>query len=185
MADRLQRALRELAAALDEAAEEDRWEVVRVLEEVAPALRGETRQNEDTQLAQSVSAPVGGAGAEGVSQDLLASPPRTQDQPPVLKPEIGGFSLASSSTSSLACGSTVAYHQDLRHYVVVECPGKPALLGYVCGPAASTWRRLEAQLPSGKLSTSRARLRRVVNKEEAAQVWAVAHPGTEMPMVCL
>ena len=185
MADRLQRALRELAAALDEAAEEDRWEVVRVLEEVAPALRGDTRQNEDTQLAQSVSAPVRRAGTEEVSQDSRASPQRTQVQPPVLKPECGELTLASSSTSSLACGSAVAYHQDLRHYVVVECPGKPALLGYVCGPAASTWRRLEAQLPSGKLSTSRARLRRVVNKEEAARVWAVAHPGTEMPMVCL
>ena len=125
MADRLQRALRELAAALDEAAEEDRWEVVRVLEEVAPALRGDTRQNEDTQLAQSVSAPVRRAGTEEVSQDSRASPPRTQVQPPVLKPECGELTLASSSTSSLACGSTVAYHQDLRHYVVVECPGKP------------------------------------------------------------
>ena len=161
MADRLQRALRELAAALDEAAEEDRWEVVRVLEEATPALREGKKRESETAVHGSPTRqqPVASGGAEA--------------------------SACSSGTSSSVCGSTVSYHEDWRHYMGVECPGVPSLLGYVAGPASSTWRRLEARLPGGKLSASRARLRRVCSREEAAKVWAEAHPDVVMPTVRL
>lgn len=83
------------------------------------------------------------------------------------------------STAISACGSDVVYHVDWRHYIVVANP--TGELGYVCGPAASTWPRLEKRLRGGKLAGSGARLRRVESQKEAEEVWKKAHGEKPMP----
>ena len=92
-------------------------------------------------------------------------------------PEVKSGDLPSTAIS--ACGSDVVYHVDWRHYIVVANP--TGELGYVCGPAASTWPCLEKRLRGGKLAGSGARLRRVESQKEAEEVWKKAHGEKPMP----
>lgn len=82
-------------------------------------------------------------------------------------------------TPSGPTGSVIAYHQDVRHYVVVEHP--KGLVGYLVGPGATTWRALESTLPGRRLQGSGARLRRVDNRQEAKKIWEASHGSRQMP----
>ena len=79
------------------------------------------------------------------------------------------------STSGLdTSGSSVTYHADTRHYVVLANPRDPSFEGWTSGPAKTTWPRLEARLPGGQLSGSAVRLRRVSSKAEAEEEGSAA-----------
>jgi len=78
-------------------------------------------------------------------------------------------------------GSSVCYHGDTRFYVVLANPREPHKVGWTAGPAKTTWPRLEAALPNGRLSGSRVRLRRVQSLAEAETLWCREHPGVPLP----
>jgi len=159
MSRRLQDALRELAAALEEVEEEERRGVVSAAGRAAAGVR-----------TQPV---VGAAAAE-------------KEFEPVPKAKASTASLPEGSVvNSRATGSHVAYHEDWRHYVILANPRKPDFVGYISGPGATTWRRIEKALPTGKLCTSAARLRRVDSESQARQVWAEAHGSRAMPALTL
>ncbi|CAE7853527.1 unnamed protein product, partial [Symbiodinium sp. KB8] len=152
---KLQAALRELAAALEEVEEEERWEVVSAVGRAAAGVR-----------TQPVSE-AASAEAKSASKPYAKQPSAPSSEAPV--------------ESGRASGSHVAYHEDWRHYVILANPKKPDLIGYISGPGATTWKRIEKALPTGKLCTSAARLRRVESENQARQVWAEAHGNREMP----
>ena len=156
MSRRLQAALRELAAALEEVEEEERWEVVSAVGRAAAGVRTQ---------------PVSEAEAKSESEPIAKRPAAPSVEAPV--------------ESGRASGSHVAYHEDWRHYVILANPKKPDLIGYISGPGATTWKRIEKALPTGKLCTSAARLRRVESENQARQVWAEAHGSREMPALKL
>ena len=159
MSRRLQAALRELAAALEEVEEEERWEVVSAVGRAAAGVR-----------TQPVSE-AASAEAKSASKPDAKQPSAPSSEAPV--------------ESGRASGSHVAYHEDWRHYVILANPKKPDLIGYISGPGATTWKRIEKALPTGKLCTSAARLRRVESENQARQVWAEAHGNREMPALKL
>ena len=138
MSERLQRALRELSAAL----EETTWDVV-------------------SPTSSSVS---------GTTVETSGSAEK-----PVRRPTV----VVTDTTAS-----SVAYHEDVRHYVVLSNPRDPSFVGWTAGPAATTWRRLEAKLPGGQLSDSAVRLRRVESKRAAEELWKQYQPG-RMPILPL
>jgi len=144
MSSRLERAIKELAAALEESQSESGWELVR----------------------ESSAEPR-------ASTDLPCDSGKSEEKP-------GGQTKEKSVvTPSGPTGSVIAYHQDVRHYVVVEHP--KGLVGYLVGPGATTWRALEATLPGRRLQGSGARLRRVDNRQEAKKIWEASHGSRQMP----
>ena len=168
MSSRLSKALRELAAALEEV-EGDHWEVL----------------SEAVSSATSVAA---GANAARGSEGPPAKPEEhtqrfeqasTSVAPPAV--EEVKEQKAGPKEASPVCGSTVCYHGDLRHYIVLECPGRPGFIGYVAGPAATTWKKIEKLLPGGRLSGSQARLRRVQSRRQAEELWHASFPNVPMP----
>lgn len=78
------------------------------------------------------------------------------------------------------CGSDVAYHKDIRYYIVLGGGRKPELRGLWSGEASVAWRTLESQLVGGKLAGSGSRLRRVENFSQGLQMWEKQFPGEEM-----
>ena len=88
----------------------------------------------------------------------------------------GGPAPSPTSGASAASGPTasgVAYHSDLRLYLVLVWPGDESRAGlYVC-----KWRQLEALLPGQALAGSAARLRRVNSVAQAEQLWTQEFPG--------
>lgn len=94
----------------------------------------------------------------------------------------GGGKEESAVLPSAATASHVAYHPDVRHYIVLENPFDKSSLGYWVGPNPSTWRLLESRLKGGALKKSGARLRRVASEMEARQVWQKAFPEVAMPV---
>ena len=88
------------------------------------------------------------------------------------------------AVSGRATGSHVAYHEDIRCYIVLENPNDQTSLGFWQGPAPHTWRRIERTLKNGELWGSKARLRRVQTRQEAEELWQTVHPGRKMPVVC-
>lgn len=99
----------------------------------------------------------------------------------------GGDKAASSEKvggSVEITGTTVAHHSDIRHYLVFKNPGS-SKIGYICGPAATTWGKVERCLRGQKLSGSGARLRRVADLNEAQKLWAMSFPNQPMPWLDL
>ena len=104
------------------------------------------------------------------------------------RPASSGEGRGASSKVALASdpgGSSVAYREDWRHYVIVANPRNPSFVGWTSGRGGLTWRELESRLPGGRLSGSAVRLRRVDDKEHAELVWMAAHPGIKMPVLPL
>ena len=143
MSSRLERAIKELAAALEETQSDSDWELV-----------GEK------------------SGESGGSSHLPCENSKPVEKEVKKEKEL-------ESTPCVPTGSDIAYHQDIRHYVVVEHP--KGLVGYLVGPGASTWRALEATLPGRQLRGSGARLRRVDNRQEAMKIWEASHGSRLMP----
>ncbi|CAE7876069.1 ANK2, partial [Symbiodinium necroappetens] len=141
---RLSRALRELAAALDEvnaAAAED------------PVLR--------SGLSASSS------GASSGQQQRQQPQPRGEKKgvPTAAAPKATG---AAARVLSLG-GSSVAYRMDHRCYIVVSNPRAPDFVGFFEGEGAAAWKAIERRLPRGRLSGSSVRLRRVPSRQVAEQ----------------
>lgn len=158
---RLSRALRELAAALDEvnaAAAED------------PVLR--------SGLSASSS-----SGTSSGQQQLQLPRPRGERKgvPTAAAPKATGAATRAFSPG----GSSVAYRTDHRCYIVVSNPRVPDFVGFFEGEGAAAWKAIERQLPGGRLSGSSVRLRRVPSRQVAEQVWDAAWPGRPMPMLPL
>ncbi len=136
MSNRLARALRELADALDQTQEEGTWELV-------------------------------DSSAEAASSEDKVS----KEKPPVKEEE--------KPAPPFPTASTVAYKEDWRHYVIVKHPaGK---VGFIEGPGATTWKRIEATLPKKCLAGSGARLKRVEDRQQGLQIWQAAHGTLPMP----
>ena len=80
-------------------------------------------------------------------------------------------------------GSTVAYHRDVRCYLVFSNPHDPKSVGFWKGENPSTWKRIEATLKNQSLAGSGARLRRVDSKQQAEELWKKSFPSRPMPVV--
>jgi len=155
------KALAELGKALEEeglASSGDEWEKV---SDVSPKASSEKKGY--THVAPSVCT------GEAVEEKR----PRSHQQLPV-----------APVFSGRATGSHVAYHKDIRCYVVLENPNNQASLGFWRGPSPQTWRQIERTLKNGELRYSNARLRRVQSLQEAEELWQSVHPGRKMPVVC-
>jgi len=194
MPSRLSRALRELAAALEEEGD-DGWELVagdspRRRLSSPPAARSAPTVKAAASPPASSSLSTASAGSPLAA--TTPAPAKHQLEQATRNSRLGGAAargraVVDPSSGELpaakVCGSHVSYHQDIRHYIVLECPDRPSFVGYVSGPASSTWRTLERSLPTGQLYTSHARLRRVADRRQAEQVWQAAFPGIPMPML--
>ena len=156
MSGRLSRALRDLAAALDE---------------VDAAAKESERSFSATLVGPPSSSSSSGA-ARG-PETAASSGPRARAQ--------ATRTAESVRPTTEPTASSVAYRQDVRSYVIVSNPKNPSFVGYYEGQGASAWRAIESRLEGGRLSGSRARLRRVANRAEAALVWAAARPNEPMP----
>ena len=105
---------------------------------------------------------------------------------PVVKSSVGASSaLLQGPVQPAPAGpsaSHIAYHPDVRCYVVIANPADSSTLGFWSGPNPQTWCLLESKLKGKRLLGSGARLRRVQSLEEAKQIWATAHPSRTMPI---
>lgn len=164
---RVVKALAELGEALKEegfASSGEEWEKISVGSPKDPGLSSSAPA--DQSYSQKSSAVCSGEAA-------LEKPQGSQKQLPVA-PVVSGR----------ATGSHVAYHVEIRSYIVLENPNDQTSLGFWRGPAPHTWRRIERTLKNGELWGSKARLRRVQTRQEADELWRTVHPGREMPVVC-
>ncbi|CAE7383354.1 unnamed protein product, partial [Symbiodinium microadriaticum] len=149
MSDRISRALRELADALDDEA----WEVTR-----SP---GGGRAQAEELLREAgrrlQSSPVTGPSAQGrgvVTREPVVAGPTTSSSSPsrtcVTSASPGTEAVGARDTTA----SSVAYHRDWRIYVILANPKKPWMVGVISGPSPETWRLIERNLPGGRLSDS-------------------------------
>ena len=176
--DRLSGALRELAAALEEVAEEEKeWEVVapgqlsQATENAshtgprarAAALRvpPSSRPTSSSSTSAAASSTLGTAGRT----DTLPSSTRPQLQPEPGRPE------PQPEHKAATWGATP------RHYLVTFSPKDRALEGHWFGP----WAKLEPQLPGGKFFGSAVQLQKVKSKAMAEREWAAVHGRRPMP----
>ena len=162
MSERVQRALRELASALEEEAA-DNGRAPR-----GPPSRGRgTSPSASSTASYSSWSRVGGpcerAAATRVDP-LGADPPSTSQQQLPLP-------LGRVPASAVVRGAPV------NLYVILENPLQPHRVGWI----RTSWIQLERSLPSGQLSTSRVRLRRVATVEDAVQLWKKVHPNLPCP----
>ena len=80
---------------------------------------------------------------------------------------------SATSASSGPTASSVAYHSDLRLYLVLVWPGDETKAGrYVC-----TGRQLEVLLPGQALAGAAAKLKRVTSRSQAEELWSREFPG--------
>ena len=177
MPSRISAALRELAAALEEA-EGD--------EVSAPATsRPPSRPPSPAASAASTSSTMRKVLGEFVRVPTTSSSSTARSGPKAraeaCKEEAGA--RPSKEEQQRVTGSTVAYHNNIRTYIVVANPRQPDRIGCVQGPGGETWRKLEASLPGGRLSGSAVRLRE--NRQHAQQIWEAAHEGIQMPTLLL
>ena len=184
MSDRISRALRELADALDDEA----WEVTR------PATGVDTQARELLQVVRGrLERPPHGTSTSRRASTSVENPRETASGPggTPSSPFPSGPTVASSSSEVEAAGardttgSSVAYHQDSRIYVILSNPKKPWMVGVISGPSPETWLLIERNLPGGRLSGSSARLRRVPSLQVAAELWERHHPGMQLPQLRL
>ena len=75
----------------------------------------------------------------------------------------------------------VACHQDIRCYIITKHP--TGLVGFISGPGATTWGKIEQSFPNKRLVGSGAKLRRVKDLDEAKVVWEAAHGGKPLPLL--
>ncbi|CAE7727399.1 SMYD3 [Symbiodinium sp. CCMP2592] len=167
MGERLQRALRELADALQEAEQEEQQKESRA----SQPGRGSTSSRATSpapSLAGSSSSwsRVGGAKARAAATER---DPLRRVQPPAAQPLEHVPASAVVRNSSVNC------------YVVLENPLQPTRVGWIM----TTWKTLEASLPSGRLCTSHVRLRRVDSVEAAMDLWNSVHPNHPCPQLKL
>ena len=162
MSDRVQRALRELAAALEEeAASQHR----------APRAEASPKRCASPSASSTASysswSRVGGPCERAAStrvRPLATDPPvQTQQQLPL--------PLERVPASAVVRGAPI------NIYVVLENPLQPLRVGWI----RTSWIQLEQSLPSGQLSTSRVRLRRVATVEDALSLWRRARPTQPCP----
>ena len=155
-----------------------REKIAAALEQLAKAIREE--DSDDSWSA------VSAAGEEAVVESVPVSKVVSEVQKDLEQLTIGGGAGETAEKKvvlpNAATASHVAYHPDVRHYVVLENPFDKSSLGYWVGPNPSTWRLLESRLKGGALKKSGARLRRVASEMEARQVWQKAFPEVEMPV---
>ena len=124
--------------------------------------------------------PTGPKARARATREPDAVRPSTSSQTASSQPS-GSAQGLSRSAQQLVTGSAVCYHGETRIYVVLANPLSPDKVGWIAGPAKTTWPRLEAALPGGRLSGSRVRLRRVQSLAEAESLWQRQHPGVPMP----
>ena len=171
MSDRISRALRELADALDDEA----WEVTR------PATGADTQARELLQVVRGrLERPPHGTSTSRRASTSVENPRETASGP-------GGTpsSEVEAAGARDTTGSSVAYHQDSRIYVILSNPKKPWMVGVISGPSPETCLLIERNLPGGRLSGSSARLRRVPSLQVAAELRERHHPGMQLPQLRL
>ncbi len=161
-----------------------REKVAAALEQLAKAIREE--DSDDSWSA------VSAGGGEAAEQSVPVSEVVSEVQKGLEKLAIGGGAVGATQKRKekvgavaqpvAATASHVAYHPDVRHYIVLENSFDKSSVGYWVGPNPTTWRLLESRLKGGALKKSGARLRRVASELEARQVWEKAFPGVAMPV---
>ena len=176
--DRLSSALRELAAALEEVAEEEKeWEVVapgqpsQATESAyragprarATALRGPPSARPTSSSSTSAAASSTLGAAERTDTLRSSTQPEPQQEPGRPEPQ--------SERKATTWGAVP------RHYLVTFSPKDRALEGHWFGP----WAKLEPQLPGGKFCGSAVQLQKVKSKAMAEREWAAVHGRRPMP----
>ena len=156
MSSRFSRALRDLAAALDEVE--------------AAAKEREPSSSAALGVGPSSSA---GSGAAGLPAGASSTGPVARAQ--------ATRTVEAVRPKAEPTASSVAYRQDIRCYIIVSNPRNPSFVGFYEGKGASAWRAIESRLEGGRLSGSLARLRRVANRAEAIRIWSEARPSEPMP----
>ena len=156
MSSRFSRALRDLAAALDEVE--------------AAAKEREPSCSAALGVGPSSSA---GSGAAGLPAGASSTGPVARAQ--------ATRTVEAVRPKAEPTASSVAYRQDIRCYIIVSNPRNPSFVGFYEGKGASAWRAIESRLEGGRLSGSLARLRRVANRAEAIRIWSEARPSEPMP----
>ena len=134
--------------------------------------RGRGKGQSSTAKARAEAAGSVSLGSGSTSCTATPTPERNS-----AATRVGGLGLDTS-------GSSVTYHADTRHYVVLANPRDPSFEGWTSGPAKTTRPRLEARLPGGQLSGSAVRLRRVSSKAEAEELWR-QHRAGDLPTLPL
>lgn len=156
-----------------------RSKVADILEGLAAALRSEEEEWE-------VVSQGSGEKSEVKSEVKTYTAGGAGSVEPVVKSSVGTSSaLLQGPVQPAPAGpsaSHIAYHPDVRCYVVIANPADSSALGFWSGPNPQTWRLLESKLKGKRLLGSGARLRRVQSLEEAKQIWATAHPSRTMPI---
>ena len=74
-----------------------------------------------------------------------------------------------------ACGSDVTYHEDIRCYVIVQ--NLTGWIGFISGPAKTTWPGIEKCLPGGRLAGSEF--------ASGGGIWETVRKGKPMPELSL
>ncbi|CAE7427492.1 unnamed protein product, partial [Symbiodinium sp. KB8] len=124
MSGRLSRALRDLAAALDE----------------VDAAAKESERSFSATLVGPPSSSSGG-GTEKGPERAAGSGPQARAQ--------ATRTAESVRPTTEPTASSVAYRQDVRSYVIVSNPKNPSFVGYYEGQGASAWRAIESRLEGG------------------------------------
>lgn len=156
-----------------------RSRVADILEGLAAALRVEDEEWEVVSQGSGDKAEVKVEGAPYTAVGLQAGEPTANSGEEVPSSSLQQPILPTSTGPS---ASQIAYHPDVRCYVVIANPADSSTLGFWCGPNPQTWRLLESKLRGKRLLGSGARLRRVQNLEEAKRIWSAAHPSRTMPI---
>mgnify|MGYP001817352143 CR=1 FL=1 len=85
-----------------------------------------------------------------------------------------GAASSAAATPASVTSSAVAYHTDLRYYLILLWPGDDSKSGaYRC-----LWKDLEARLPRKRLAGSGVKLRKVDSLSQAEEIWLRERPGS-------
>ena len=176
--DRLSGALRELAAALEEVAEEEKeWEVVapgQPSQATENASRTGPRARAAALRVPPSSRPTSSSSTSAAASSTLGTAGRTDTLPSSTRPQLQpepGRPEPQPEHKAATWGATP------RHYLVTFSPKDRALEGHWFGP----WAKLEPQLPGGKFFGSAVQLQKLKSKAMAEREWAAVHGRRPMP----
>ena len=158
--------------------------LAKAVEELAAAFR-EFRVNEEAHSESHFSVVSSPGHSRGGPPGYSSGPTRTHAPKAASdrrERKASNVTPPGSPTSTVrpATASSVAYHRDVRHYVILVNPDSD-IIGYVVGEGAPAWRWIEKTLKGQRLAGSGARLRRVQSEAQAEEIWRQTFPNTPMP----
>lgn len=165
---RIASALRELAAALEEA-EDENWEVVDAPR--APRVEEPRCGRGPLARARALQQPSGARpSSSSATTPSALTAVQTDDKTVASRP------AQEASRGGQAEAKASSWGTKPRHYLVLFAPHDRSLEGYWYG----AWKDLQAKLPGGQLCGSLVQVKKVSSEVAAASEWAVVHPDRPM-----